>query len=224
MKRALMKKNLLRVTRNKWTVLTFAAFYAVVAILAATLAWVTASDARVNWMKNKGLVGILGAKVTEVFVPPTTPPNPGDRIEKEVRVSNTGDKDCFVRVLVSPKVLSSEIPPLSLPCNGPDTAGILIYDDIDTTATNWAYGGDGYWYYLKKLTPNASTEPLFTAVEIDSGIDEAYDGASLEIDVKMNAVETYKWQYREQWWNTDAAPAGAALLLVDSKLSLLAIS
>jgi len=213
-----MKKKIFRYLRNKWFVLAFAAAYALIATVAGTFAWVTASDTRVNAIKNNGDANALNAKITEIFTPPGGV-TAGGRVIKQVTVSNIGNMSCFVRVHVSSSVIDAD--GMVLPCNGPQEAGILSYDGLDG-GSNWHYGEDGWWYYLKSLKKGADTAPLFEAVELSAGLGELYEDAGLTIDITMESVEIRQWEYRQAWWGSVGAPSGTELLFIDGKLSALA--
>lgn len=49
---------------------------------------------------------------------------------------------------------------------------------------------DGYYYYKTKLTPGAETEPLFRTVQFDPTMGNAYQNATMYINVIAQGVQT----------------------------------
>lgn len=119
---------------------------------------------------------------------------PGDTVAKKVSVENTGDKPCYVRVLVK-----------AYWDGGNATLNKFIEPNYDTT--NWAgpfdWSGSDYdvcFYYKGTsgdgiLQPGVTTKPLFETFQLKDGtIDgvsaEEYKGMTGHIIVKAQAVQS----------------------------------
>ncbi|WP_207696418.1 hypothetical protein DOK67_0000796 [Enterococcus sp. DIV0212c] len=162
---------------------------------------------------NDFQVNNLSGTIKESFVPPTVedPMTPGRTYPKEVTVTNPSGTSFFVRVLVTPEIQSAD--------------GILLAGNIGKELTidlgkDWLLGEDGYYYYLGKVEKDQTTSPLFTQVTLVDNLDEAYNGASMQIHIKSETIITGKQQYRDAWWN-GKVPTASELLKIDTKLQSL---
>ncbi|MDR2646529.1 MAG: hypothetical protein LBB67_00150 [Oscillospiraceae bacterium] len=181
-------------------------------LFGGTMAWFISTDGAINrFVTSKR---IFKVEVVDVFVTPSIPPKAGDIVNKRVGASNTGDVPAFVRIMVLPRVVADD-GETTLP------AGIgkeILLPDLNTT--DWADGGDGYYYYLHKLNPGTSTtdagQDLFTQVKLAASLPASYEDASLRIEVTVESVGTAKWNYRETFWDSPAAITGGALLPIDT--------
>jgi hypothetical protein len=193
----------MRHTRKKgWLmVLLLSITLSMVLLLAGTFAWLKASDSVNNQFKLPQFQFDIPA--VDIFTPPANPMNPdGSPVDKRVGAVNNGDLPGFVRLLVLPTIVASDGLTVL-----PARLGTEIIADLNTT--DWADGGDGYYYYLSKLPAGQQTPDLFTNVRLAAGLDDSYKNASLTIEVKCEAIDTKKWNYRIGWWGSDAAPSGA---------------
>lgn len=74
----------------------------------------------------------------------------GEDYEKEVRVKNTGDVPCYVRVFAE--------------FEDPDVRQKI---EVDYNSVDWSEKqDDGYYYYKKPIASGESTEPLFTTLHV----------------------------------------------------------
>ena len=83
---------------------------------------------------------------------------PGDSVDKDPQVKNTGVSPCYVRLKVTGLTYDETI--LA-------PAGFKV---LGANLTNWTYS-DGYYYYNITLVPNATTPALFTGIELDSAVE-----------------------------------------------------
>lgn len=86
---------------------------------------------------------------TEIEEPTPTPdpsPSPIPADEKTVTIKNNGESPAFIRVRVTVS---------------PEDAAEPIYK---TEETEWYYGRDGFYYYLKAVQGEEETAPLFDGV------------------------------------------------------------
>ncbi|MDR0530977.1 MAG: hypothetical protein LBG83_02800 [Oscillospiraceae bacterium] len=185
-------------------VLPFAILLSLVVLLGTTLAWFTASDNMLNPMKNPPK-GNFGVDLVDVFTPPEPndpplEPGVGNSVDKRVGAYNTQTVDAFVRLLVIPVFVTSD--GTLLPAEfGKE---VII---VSENTTDWAYCAyDGYYYYKDILPAGKSTDVgslnknLFNKVYVAAGLPDEYDGATLKIEVKCEAVDTVRYHYREGWW------------------------
>ena len=200
-----------RIFRQRWPVLTFSLILGTLILLGSIFAWFASSDARTNPFKVPALP--FAFEITEEFTPPGIV-DPGQNIPKAVSVANTGELPGFVRVLVIAEIIGAD--GTVLPGN---PGAEFTFTGLNTT--KWKYGGDGYYYYLDKLVSGETTPALFTGVTLASGLGDEYMNAAMKIDVKLEAVETAKWKYREAWWQ-GVTPNAAPLSDIDAVLSVLA--
>jgi len=187
-------KKRIRLYRRRLPVLLLAVLCSAVIILGGTYAWFTSSDEVKNPFKANELS--FSFKLVEVFSEPGTF-NSGQTIIKEVTVQNTGTQAGVVRVLVLPEIMAENGTILEARAG----ATFTFEDELgaDTlNVTDWADGGDGYYYYLGTLESGEATPPLFSHVTLTDGLPEEYENARMTIHVKVEAAETDK--YRSSWW------------------------
>ena len=202
-------------------VLPFAVVLALVIVLGSTLAWFTSASGVLNALRREPR-GTFRIEAVDVFTPPENPGKGTQNIAKRVGAVNTQDIPGFVRLLVIPTFVTDDGTLL------PAAFGIhVIINDLNTT--HWRYcPSDGYYYYLDILMPGKSTDigdlnrNLFNTLEIAGSLPEEYNGATLKIEIKSEAVNDLKWNYREGWWGSQAPPTDSDLLVVDNALKVLA--
>ena len=167
----------------------------------------------------------FGAQLTDNFHKNPDPPPFGGTVTKTVGAKNTRQTDAYVRILVQPKVVANDGTLLAITPGASDlTKGSLIGNlpTIDSNATiqanlnttDWAYGGDGYWYCLHPLKPGQSTadlgKDLFTKITLNAGLAKQYEGATLTVDVKCEAAGTQHTAFQKSFWN-NVIPASGPL-------------
>ncbi len=184
-----------------------------VMLLTDSFAWFRSSDDQVN--RFSAPERPFSVRAIDVFNPLDTV-SPGQSVAKRVGAVNVSDTPAFVRLMVQPSIVSADGQPLEA------IAGKqLTYVGLNTT--QWVYGNDGYYYYLNVLDPQgnatATSPDLFTAVRLASDLDDTYRGATLNVVVKTEAVDTVKWHYRSSWWRSESAPSQAPLSSIDAVLA-----
>ncbi len=102
---------------------------------------------------------------------------PGQKVTKEVTVRNVGNNDAYIRLKVNGSVLDANKQPLE-----------YKYISCDFDTENWEKR-DGYYYYLKPLAPNETTEALFSQVSFDPNMGNEYQNATVNITVEAEAVQ-----------------------------------
>ena len=102
---------------------------------------------------NHAVMGYNEIEIKEAFEEPEEV-KPGDVISKTVRVKNTGNGDCYVRVKA---VFSHSL-------TGDKCS-------VDWNTTDYTYhSDDGYWYYNHILTTGETTPALMTRIKIGEDI------------------------------------------------------
>ena len=128
----------------KKKILILSAFTALVIATTQAYAYFTDSENAVNLFD----LGSVTTEITEDFPDPGSP-GPGDVIYKRVAVRSVGESDCYVRA----QVLFSD--------SQMEAVSSVNYNDTD-----WAYGEDGWWYYLQILKSGEETPLLFDSIKI----------------------------------------------------------
>jgi len=227
-----------KLRRLKPVILIGCFMLAVLMLLGSTLAWFTANDDVLNRVRRDEK-----AKRFEVVEVDVFPDQDFDgEIEKRVGAQNVGELPAFVRLLVLPVFKSEEghlIPavlgqPGANPSDPPvpADANVIVLDfnlaewnpgTLAWEGGDWADGEDGYYYYLRRLDPETSTDDLgknlFETLELVQPMPEGYENATLVIEVKSEAVELKN--YREAWWGilgNTPAPADVTLQRIDGEL------
>ena len=112
---------------------------------------------------------------------------PGQTVSKKVEVKNIGTGDAWVRVHVATTATDAQKQPL-------DVALIsLVGTDVTDEAGQqvWVPGEGGWYYYYEPLAPGAMTAlPLFTAVKFDAAMDNEFQGATIQVAVSAQGVQS----------------------------------
>lgn len=209
------RRKMRRFTRRRRITLFLCAFLVSAALITgSTWAWFHSRDSVSNQLIT--LQRTFAVETVDVFDPPLLPILPdGSGIRKEVGAENIGEVPAFVRIMALPVIVASDGKTLL-----PAEIGKEVLLDINTS--DWQPCSDGYYYYNKRLEPGTETDFLFTQASISGTAGHDYHDATLRIEIKCEAVEYKKWEYRASWWGSSAAPAEADRLAVDQLLSILA--
>lgn len=162
-------------------------------LVVGTLAYYTSTNKVENQMQTKA----YGDTLVEEF----TPKNdwqPGEKADKIVGVTNTGDYPLVVRIKMSETWAAKATPATALisfdskstsfntvnattlmATQGSATDGALtsdqsvVYKEILAGAgTKWTYNSaDGYWYYTEQLAAGASTDSLLKSITLAKNVD-----------------------------------------------------
>lgn len=167
----------------KRRVLILSALAMLVAVFAAgTLAYFTADGKAHNVITTGGVDIAVEEWADEDRTQPfenVSGTMPGTTVTKIAEIRNTGASDAWVRVKVNKDVrFKGE--------RVADTDMVALNYNTDA----WTQGTDGYWYYGKALKAGEVTEPIFTNVEFDAAMGNAYQGATITVDVAAQAVQT----------------------------------
>lgn len=160
----------------------------VIALIAGgTMAWFT-SEAEVL---NTFTAGEVEITIEEEFdEDAAVNVNPGDTIEKEVYIENTGTKRAYIRVLLEPTWTFADDEVL----NGWGPAS------IDELHEDWFIGTDGNYYYENVLALGATAPSPFGNIVFDgASMDNEYQGAKFELNVIAEAIQVTNGAVEAQW-------------------------
>lgn len=133
---------------------------------------------------TEALVNIFGTpsfdtSITESFGDDTS----GVKTKENVKITNTGDVDAYVRETVVVTWVNDKGEVYSkIPAEGTD------YTITWTTeGTAWEKGKDGYWYYTTPLAPGADTAVLFTDCRPVEG--KTPEGYYLTVEILSQSIQ-----------------------------------
>lgn len=180
------------------------------AIGIGSAAYVYASLSATDHVSNDFQLSDLTGSIDEEFTPPTKedPMTPGRTYPKKVTINNPSATPLFVRVLVTPEIVSKD---------GVLLSGIIGKELTVDLGKEWLLGEDGYYYYLGKVEKNQTTSPLFTKVILSKEIDSEYDGATMKVFIKSETIIAKGTHYRDAWW-LGTIPTENKLKQVDTTL------
>ena len=104
---------------------------------------------------------------------------PNTVVTKIAEIKNTGASPAYVRVQVTKGIL---------PAGAGEIDPELI--TLDLNETDWTLREDGYLYYNSALQPGELTAPIFTSVMFDKEMGNEYQGATVNVDVAAQAVQS----------------------------------
>ena len=101
---------------------------------------------------------------------------PGQAVEKKVSITNNGSAEAWLRVKLAVRVtVDGEEMPLTFG----DGQSVLLF----ATGDGWL-AQDGYYYYRNATKSGATTEQLFSSLQLN-----AYQGCTVTVDVLAQAVQ-----------------------------------
>lgn len=181
----------------------------VTTIVGGSLAWFTSKDTKLNYFST----GSIKHEIVEVFEEDGLAKNllPGDEVNKDVWINNTGKSDALLRVKVIPQWVNK----LGEVDNLLDT-NLIELDFADGVQkslesgigndTNWIRGNDGYFYYTSILPVNKEevehqSAQLLSAVRLSGEVSDQDKYAEKEINVRIESetVQVNKDAYKESW-------------------------
>lgn len=167
-------------------------------VVGGTMAWFTddkevtntftAGTVKIELLENEGTDPVVETNV-----------NPGDTYDKLVEVKSLGSKQTYVRVSIEPVWLElnedEEWAESSLPTDNVE----LIFAEGEP-GDKWTAETEGWYYYKTILGKDQTTEPLLSQVEIvGSETGNEYQGKTLRINVKAEAVQASHGAYEDAW-------------------------
>ena len=153
-------------------------FLGILAFSTGIIAYLSDADKATNEIS----IGQQEIEIVEKYEPPKDP-KPGTSFKKNVAIKNIGLSDCFTRV----KVVFSRS----------DMEEISI---IDWNKQTWKYNDkDGYWYYIKPLKYNETSDSLMENVTISEFAEEA-DIKDYDIIIYSESVQKGDFEnYQDAW-------------------------
>ena len=175
---------------KKKVLIGLAVFAAAVLLAAGAWAWFTATaEAETNEF-TAGTVMIS----TENTYGNVANWNPGDTNAGEITVKNTGSKDIYVRVELTPAWGA-----LAGDDFAADSSLATSNVTLECNTTNWVES-DGYYYYKGELSAGAETENLLSKVALSgSETDNDYQGKTFRITAVAEAVQASHDAYKDMW-------------------------
>lgn len=120
-----------------------------------------------------------------------------------IRITNKEKSPGFIRVLVQPNLTTRE------GIAKPSKIGKEIVGKI---SEDWIDGGDGYYYYLKKVSSGKQTAPLFS-----ERLTVLNSTETMSLSLKVEGIVSSGKAYHEAWWN-GVVPTEGPLKEIDTKL------
>lgn len=122
--------------------------------------------------------------------------------DRKIEIKNDGETNQYVRVMVLPVYTNND---------GVQEELKLATLIQDLNIADWKDGGDGYFYYLKKLQPEKQTTALFSKIKVPATQSEG----KLTLYVKAEAITSGGNQYRKAFWNAASVQTAEPLLTID---------
>jgi len=166
--------------------LLLGAIFAVITIMPkSTTAYLTDDDTEINILSP----GDNKIEIIERFDPPEELKEGVNTFNKAIKIKNTGDVDCFVRVFV--EFTDAKIRDISKV--SPDGTNFYSINELkDHLPTGWVYEATGdlgpYYYYTTPIAPNESTPELIKQVK--TTFESAIDVKPFDIIVYAESVQT----------------------------------
>lgn len=133
-------------------------------------------------IENKFTPASVGIEITETF---------DYKVKKNVKVTNTGDTECYIRatIVVTWKNDEDEVYPTQ-PVLGGDYTMTMGSDD-------WMQAKDGFWYYKLPVAKGGSTTNLIDLCQPNEG--KAPDGYHLSVEIISSAIQSKPVEAVESW-------------------------
>lgn len=169
-------------------------------LVIGTYSYFTSEDKVINTIN----IGDIDIEVSEEFTPPSS--WDGKEWIKEVRIKNNSKSPALIRVAIIPRWVDES----GNAWPGDTNIVKLNYNTqniIDTPSTNikdkWISEIDSYHYYNTVIPKGESTNILLQSIsaEIPANFKNRYDGKTLVVDVKAEAVQATKDAHRKTWSN-----------------------
>ena len=203
--------------------ITIAAGVLAITVVGGSLAWFTSTETKTSNFTT----GSISHEIVEDFDETRASQGllPGDEVNKDVWIKNTGNSDALLRVKITPVWMNGEQEDKTL-----DTDSIQLVFDTNvqtllkesgiTKGATWVYGNDGYFYYTSILPVNSKaiemkTEKLLDAVRLSGSITDQSKYANKEMSVKIESetVQVNKDAYKETWKTTATVEASITNML-----------
>ena len=181
-----------------------------IAAIGGSFAWFTAKDSLTNHFttsnksdgvkveENKEWKDPDGDKVYENEEAKNI--TPGTEVNKDVWARNTSAYDSFIRAKLIPKFTNLKFMKLE---DADNSLLELTYANTTTTDlledNKWVDGGDGYFYYLGKVTPDGTTDKLLDAVTLSGNASNDYKNSEFDVIVQAEGVQATNGAAASNW-------------------------
>lgn len=148
-----------------------------------TQAWLLAKTGEKN---NHFTVGTLYHEIEEEF---------DGVLKKNVAVTNTGETDAFVRVMVIPQWLDK---------SGTTILGLETTDTFEAeyNEEDW-FLKEGFWYYRHLVTSGDATAVLVKSAQPKNNLDERYKNKVFNLQVVTQSVQGTPLEAVKELWGFD---------------------
>lgn len=118
----------------------------------------------------------------------------GGYTPKTVTIPNEGSTPAFIRVAIVPRWVDDN----NNPWPGDVSSNVVNIEYANSDS--WLKDNDGYYYYKSIVAGGASTNEIIKSVTLNKeNINKQYEGKTLIVDVKAEAVEASQDAYNAVW-------------------------
>ncbi|HBI6886849.1 TPA: hypothetical protein K8N56_002423 [Clostridium perfringens] len=174
--------------------------------IGGSLAWFTSSDSVTNPFSTASTDNPSnpnsGIKINEKFNKEEADNTlPGDKVTKQVNVSNKATYDQLIRVKIKKvwkDAKGNEKSDL-------DTKNINLNFENNLTDSNkpeegkWIEGSDGYYYYNGIVNPDGQTANLLESVTLSKDITNEFKGLKFDVIVDSEGVQAANGAVNDSW-------------------------
>ena len=174
--------------------------------IGGSLAWFTSSDSVTNPFSTASTDNPSnpnsGIKINEKFNKEEAENKlPGDKVTKQVNVTNTATYDQLIRVKIKKvwkDAKGNEKSDL-------DTKNINLNFENNLTDSNkpeegkWIEGSDGYYYYNGIVNPDGQTANLLESVTLSKDITNEFKGLKFDVIVDSEGVQAANGAVNDSW-------------------------
>ncbi|EOU1110793.1 TPA: hypothetical protein I9Z81_001425 [Clostridium perfringens] len=174
--------------------------------IGGSLAWFTSSDSITNPFSTASTDNPSnpnsGIKINEKFNKEEADNTlPGDKVTKQVNVSNKATYDQLIRVKIKKvwkDAKGNEKSDL-------DTKNINLNFEKNLTDSNkpeegkWIEGSDGYYYYNGIVNPDGQTANLLESVTLSKDITNEFKGLNFDVIVDSEGVQAANGAVNDSW-------------------------
>lgn len=174
--------------------------------IGGSLAWFTSSDSITNPFSTASTDNPSnpnsGIKINEKFNKEEADNTlPGDKVTKQVNVSNKATYDQLIRVKIKKvwkDAKGNEKSDL-------DTKNINLNFENNLTDSNkpeegkWIEGSDGYYYYNGIVNPDGQTANLLESVTLSKDITNEFKGLNFDVVVASEGVQAANGAVNDSW-------------------------
>ncbi|MDK0882328.1 SipW-dependent biofilm matrix protein BsaA [Clostridium perfringens] len=174
--------------------------------IGGSLAWFTSSDSITNPFSTASTDNPSnpnsGIKINEKFNKEEADNTlPGDKVTKQVNVSNKATYDQLIRVKIKKvwkDAKGNEKSDL-------DTKNINLNFEKNLTDSNkpeegkWIEGSDGYYYYNGIVNPDGQTANLLESVTLSKDITNEFKGLKFDVIVDSEGVQAANGAVNDSW-------------------------